>query len=298
MIYTSDLYSRVLMEPASAGANALKVISGYATAPMANRHIQSLAAESLDVHIELIHGMAIADGVSLADHQQFLNLEAREKFRCHYRNELPAVHAKLYVWLSEGTPVKAFQGSANYSQVAFLRGSNREEIVSEVDPARALEYWESALSLSLEQITLLNRETSPELESVRLPLVMRNGEVHRSSGLNWAFRGNNLTRNKDEAYIPVPAPVQRMKFFPERTVEFTILTDDDYSFIGRVAQDNGKAIHSRPRNSIMGAYFRRRMSLPSQSFVETSDLDNYGRRDVTFYKLDDETYYMDFSINN
>jgi len=96
----------------------------------------------------------------------------------------------------------------------------------------------------------------------------------------------------------------RMGFFPDREQHFTVLTDDGKSIICSTAQsakkdaplDNYKAIHSTTNNSLLGEYFRYRLGLASGAFVNTSDVINYGRTDVTFYKLDDETYYMDFDL--
>lgn len=48
-------------------------------------------------------------------------------------------------------------------------------------------------------------------------------------------------------------------------------------------------------NSELGEYFSYRLGLPSGAKVTKEDLERYGRTDVDFYKLDEETYYMDFS---
>lgn len=61
-----------------------------------------------------------------------------------------------------------------------------------------------------------------------------------------------------------------------------------------VAQD--KAIHTTKSNSIFGKYFRERLNVPLGNFVVKQDLINYGRTDVKICKIDDETYFMDFSV--
>ena len=60
--------------------------------------------------------------------------------------------------------------------------------------------------------------------------------------------------------------------------------------------EEGYTIHSI-KNSLIGEYFRNRLGLADGVFIETDDLLRYGRTDVEFYKLDDENYYMDFSVN-
>ena len=91
-------------------------------------------------------------------------------------------------------------------------------------------------------------------------------------------------------------PVARTDHFPPRGEVFTIITDDDKSLICVRAQDGGKAIHTTQNNSILGMYFRYRLGVPGGSLLSRSHLDSYGRTDIDFYKIDEETYYMDFSV--
>ena len=76
---------------------------------------------------------------------------------------------------------------------------------------------------------------------------------------------------------------------------FTALTDDRHQLILRIEQQNDKAITTPARNSDLGEYFRNRLGLANGSYITRADLDRYGRTDVVFLKLDEETYYMDFS---
>ena len=77
---------------------------------------------------------------------------------------------------------------------------------------------------------------------------------------------------------------------------FTAFTDDRHQLILRIEQQNNKAITTPARNSDLGEYFRNRLGLANGDFVTREDLDRYGRTDVIFIKLDEETYYMDFSV--
>ena len=81
-----------------------------------------------------------------------------------------------------------------------------------------------------------------------------------------------------------------------RTERFTVRADDGFVFIATVAQDGDKAIHSPEGNHIIGQYFRKRLGVDSGAPVTREHLDQYGRTDVTFYKIDGETYYMDFAV--
>lgn len=163
-------------------------------------------------------------------------------------------------------------------------------------------------------------ETSASCEYVVLPLVALNssvakgfraGEVPPTSGLNWGHRSDGQSpRNPDEAYIPVPRAVHREHpgFFPGGTragasaasggisgrIHFQIMTDDGKSMMFRLAQSEDKALHSVPRNSEVGSYFRHRLGVASSVRVETDHLVNYGSRFVRIWKIDDERYFMQF----
>ena len=75
---------------------------------------------------------------------------------------------------------------------------------------------------------------------------------------------------------------------------FTI-TDDGHTLLLRVEQQNDKAITTLLSNAQLGEYLK-----PFRSWkwcvVTKQDLLNYGRTDVTFYKIDDEQYFMDFHV--
>ena len=62
----------------------------------------------------------------------------------------------------------------------------------------------------------------------------------------------------------------------------------------RLAQSEDKALHSVPRNSEVGSYFRHRLGVASSVRVETDHLVNYGSRFVRIWKIDDERYFMQF----
>ncbi len=114
-----------------------------------------------------------------------------------------------------------------------------------------------------------------------------------ASGLNW---GQREGREPNQAYLSLRSSVYQTDFFPARTIHFTVYTDDNKVLICTRAQDNGKAIHTPHNNSLIGEYFRNRLGLTSGEYVTKDDLFAYGRTDVDFYKIDDETYFMDFSV--
>jgi hypothetical protein len=320
MLITQELYKKVLLDPLERKADELKIVSGYATSAMAVRHLLGNQGFKLSVLV----GMCPRDGITITNHRGFVNLvnDSGSRFRCHYQCGRPT-HTKLYVWYSNGKPVEAYIGSANYTQHAFVLNVQNEAF-AECDPMLADKYYRQQLGHAMdclmpdiEKSVPIVRGTKPAIAagarelfvpkssiafdsgnvvvtSVELPLYStRTGRVPKSSGLNW---GQRESRNRNQAYIAVPVPVQRTHFFPPLAVRFNVATDDGEMFEMSVAQMDGKAIETPSSNADIGAYFRRRLGLQSGAFVQDADLDKYGRRTVTFTKFDDENYYMDFSV--
>lgn len=110
--------------------------------------------------------------------------------------------------------------------------------------------------------------------------------------MNWGQRSH---RNKNEAYIPLPSMIAKKGFFPLNKQHFMVSTDDGHTLLLRVEQQNNKAITTPLSNAQLGEYFRRRLGLANGAFITKQHLLTYGRTDVTFYKIDDEEFYMDFS---
>ena len=118
--------------------------------------------------------------------------------------------------------------------------------------------------------------------------------VPMSSGLNW---GQRPGREQNQAYLPVPADIQKNNFFPDTGIEFEILTDDGFRWRCARRQANGKAIHTIENNSTMGLYFRKRIGLEPGDLITLGDLLRYGRTSVTIYKKSTHLYLLEFSIS-
>ena len=63
----------------------------------------------------------------------------------------------------------------------------------------------------------------------------------------------------------------------------------------RVEQEGDKAITCPDDNSLLGRYFKDRLHIEYGNPITAKDLDAYGRRSITFKKINDELFYMDFS---
>lgn len=317
-----DIAKTVLFDPLLLGANELYIISGYATPTMLSWYIKNLNHKTkVPIKIFLLVGMVPFDGISVSVHEGFIQIIRSEhpqeiaKLECSYIYDAPAVHGNLFIWAKDGSPVCAFSGSSNFVQSSFV-GRHRQEIMNECNPQESLEYYQSLIDRSIyvhhaeveEYVIIHPTHAVLDLENtliddfdfmaqdryqmVTLSLITRNGEPGKRSGLNWGHRPG---RNPNEAYIPLPSKITKSGFFPLEKRHFTAITDDRHQLILRVEQQNDKAITTPARNSDLGEYFRNRLGLANGALVTRSDLDKYGRTDIIFLKLDEETYYLDFS---
>ena len=324
-VYSEELFDLALVQPAKNGGTDLYVVSGYASPAMVIRHYEELRKLGVTVNLDLQIGMTSKDGLpepALVGFRTIQNQVISGKVQCRFNTGTP-FHSKVYVWCTESGPVQAFLGSANYSQTAFgigTGGPKQRELLTEVNPFQAFDYVIDVSGTSI-------KPDDPEVEklikisgnyeghwssisadgsshpvdpgengdSVLLPLVQTTkfpGEVHNSgAGLNWGQRGR---RNRSEAYIPVPAHIRNLHFFPDRGVRFQIFTDTGESFVATIAQSGGKAIETPEDNGLIGQYFRKKLGLMPGDFVTTEALHNFGSTVVKLIKLEEDLYRMVF----
>ena len=300
----NNLFEEVLIVPATdAEIDRLLIVSGFATASMASKHMEELANLNQHVNIDLIVGMTRYSGIERAQHLALQKL-VRDKpfgmdFTCRYVTSGSPVHAKSYCWTKRGRPFIGFTGSANYTMTAFGRNQvETMEITGGQEVADFFKYVRKStvdcLDTEIENRVQLteSRKINDERDSISLSLLTKQpGQTPDRSGINW---GQRLSRDPNQAYIHVPADIGRSGFFPDRYEQFTVLTDDNCSFIMVRAQDGGKGLHTTQNNAILGKYLRQRMGLASGEYVTAQHLEEYGRDNVTFTKIDDETYLLDF----
>lgn len=323
---SDNLFDDILSSPARDGYDELLIISGYASAPMARRHIDILEKKhgAVPSKIRLHIGMASTDGVSRAQHRTFRELSQRQdslQFSCSYSTNGAEVHSKLYIWLLRGDPALAWTGSANYTQTGFgLNSTGRREVLTPTDPQAALTYAEEILKSSVVDCLSPKVESSisftdagphqhhrnhaasaPKHKTVgykdapQVTLSLLDTKTHRTpekSGINW---GQREERDSNEAYIAVPSDIQKMKFFPPRGEYFLATTDDGETLLLNSAQERGKALQTPECNSLLGRYLRKRLRISPGSYVRTSDLQKHGRSNVTFTRTGKEEYHLDFS---
>lgn len=318
-MFSTDLANKILFEPLQSGMDELSILSAYATPNMLSWYIKNLFHKTASpMKINLIVGMVPFDNLSVSVHEGFQQIVSSDlphevsAVQCSYVIDKPAEHSNLFIWSRQGQPQKAFCGSANFVQSSFV-GNLRRELMVQCDPVEASDYFSSVIDKTvycnhaeIEEYIILrpthpvldmesNRVIAPDnCDSVTLSLVTRTGKPGARSGLNWGQRDG---REPNEAYIPLPINIAKSGFFPLGKQHFTAITDDRHQLILRIEQQNDKAITTPARNSDLGEYFRNRLGLANGEFVTREALDRYGRTDVRFIKLDDETFYLDFSNN-
>lgn len=82
----------------------------------------------------------------------------------------------------------------------------------------------------------------------------------------------------------------------EAQIRFSVQTDDDEIFSCiRASGGYGKEIEIPQDNAELGRWFRKRLGIASGTPITDAIMRNYGRETVTFYKLSEDQFFMDFS---
>lgn len=327
------LYDDCLLDAARNDADRLLVVSGYASPAFASTHMRELvkyAGVRPNFSLQLLVGMASRHGILHRDHQLYQRLTQYNDLQFEARYNIDPnrpVHAKVYVWLKNGSPVDAWTGSANYTANGFGR-SNRplEEVLTRVDHDSAYDYTLNLFEQGLDvndpaigsnsifvnhhprtaptHLKALPNSTSPSAPSPTDRVVLslldeQTQETHNAGGgINWGQPTPGRTRpSLDEAYLHVPAKIQRREFFPPRGTHFPIETDDgELMIFARLSGTHGKQITTPHNNAELGLYLRRRLGLRPGAFVLRKHLDHYGRTDVTLWVDKNGRYHLDFSV--
>lgn len=313
--FAETLAQKLLFSPIKNGANKLCILTSHATPSMASWLLKSYEENKItDVVIDLIVGSVFNEGIDEISHEGFKELHGNRysntwsNFSCCYLYIPPSPETNYYVWLTNETPLKAYCCPYEFTQQSMLR--RYKDLPNSVVATDAYKIYENAVGRSIycnhaevDDYIVVHSSSTPltafpsklEENCVHLSLLARGGETGTKSGLNW---GQRNSRNKNEAYIPLPVNIARSGFFPLNKQHFLVVTDDHHTLQLRVEQQNNKAITTPASNALLGEYFRNRLGLPNGSYIKKENLLAYGRSDVTFYKIDEEQYYMDFSVSN
>jgi hypothetical protein len=144
----------------------------------------------------------------------------------------------------------------------------------------------------------------------RMPL--RVGPEQQMSNLNVFFGGERRNAQRtwgrprpwyEVELIPGREWYRNAPAFPDATVHFRVITDDGYTFEVNSSLDEAWGAQKNFRSSgdleILGRWIKGRLeasgALTPGDHVTTSTLETYGRDQIELVRLDDDTWYMDFS---
>jgi hypothetical protein len=323
MMLTTDLYEYALIRPADQ-ADRLFIVSGYASATFARRHLQDLVGKKRCPEVNLIIGMPDSRG----DHLAFVELhkEFENKFKAYYLKDHPPVHCKMYAWFRESAPEKGFAGSANYTQYGFLHEKQQKNQLSDEDPLLIRHFFKELRSRCVplpeapvppvpsrspklpgptEDVPPGGAVWVEERKVARISFLQSDGGLPEMSGPNWGQRssgGRSNGKGVNEAYLPLKGKIAGKPYWwtgwtPTKATRFTLITDDDQTFDCVTAQDYDKVIVTTDNNSLLGIYLRNRWGVREGALVTRDHLNHYGRTDYTLIKLDDETFMLDLSVS-
>ncbi len=316
--YSGSLAQKILFDPITLGADKLCILSKEASPSMISWLLTTYDEKKIKgITVELIvTSLSDKGGVTKMTHEAFKEIHrlshatnASNAFSCSYYYGTSIFTDNVLVWLFNEKPLKAYSFSCNFTQSDLLRHDGG--LLSDYNEDSALIIFEQAIDKSIycvnseiEDFVVIGPAYVPTTEALNLKnpnfitlslVTKRTGEPGTKSGLNW---GQRSKRNRNEAYIPIPRKIAKSGFFPLNEQHFLVVTDDHHTLQLRVEQQNDKAITTPTSNAQLGEYFRNRLGLRNGVYVRVEDLDAYGRRDVSFLKIDDEQFYMDFSVDN
>ena len=131
------------------------------------------------------------------------------------------------------------------------------------------------------------------MDTCKVYLLNSDGEVQY--GLNW---GQRINRDPNQSYLQLDPEVYNGDFFPVKGKYFIVVTDDNESIIfNRAQKEKGCALQTPDNNSILGRYIRKRLGVKDGAEIVKDDIDRYGKNFITFTKIDNMHYQMDFSNN-
>jgi len=309
---SKGIMNAVLMDPARAGGNRLRIVSGYASPAMLENHLRRLSRASLPVDIWLTIGMSKGslDSQDRRSYQDILRTDWKGPTVSGVSviSKGPQVHSKIYVWSGPQGFKQAFAGSANYSVSALVEETTKE-VCAEVNWEFADEYVRECESHSrkivisagdrkkwLEMELAMSGDGPDEAlvirsERVEIPLLVRKAgllQVPEKSGLNW---GQREGREPNQAYLSLPSVIRN--FFPPPPTRFMVYTKRFGGFVAVRAQAQGKALQSSTNNSTLGLILRAAIDAPPGSFVTTEAIQNAGLASLSCYRLISGDFYLE-----
>lgn len=127
-----------------------------------------------------------------------------------------------------------------------------------------------------------------QYEKIETPLVLpRENDVHFDiTGVNAWVEGN-------KPYIKEGSLYRFRGFFPNE-ITFNVYTDDGYCFEAILKGRFGRELHFLDVD--ISDYFKLRLGKLKKEIISIDDLSSYGRAKLTFYKVKENKFILDFSL--
>lgn len=152
---------------------------------------------------------------------------------------------------------------------------------------------------TLRKISISNEDVIIDFsQSIVIPLYSKkNGEkyIFEKSGLNqWNAEGR--ARDYDEIYIPFNSILREKYegFFPPRDTPFEVILPNGKTMSMKLCQDNCKALMSNPNKELGKWLLRDVLKIQYGKIITYNDLLEIGIDSVSFKKIDDKKYSLDF----
>lgn len=277
------------------------------------------------------------EGLSIKDHKDYIDLMKRyEQLKIYYKIKYPLTHIKLYKFdFHNKKPIK-YIGSANFSKSGFFHNQEillkTEENFAELfnmikdgsllctsdDIKRHIIFYEEDKKEPLVNPKKKDKETltkiRPENDQLstkpnntyikykniiikrfeyaadadfKIPIIIKNDKLQDDKGINAWIRNQT-------PYLRQSNKFPFTNYFPSKK-EFKIITDTNEVLTGKLTEEKPTQLELYPN---IYEYLKRKLSLIEHRPITYKDLSRNNLLEIWVTKIDEETYYFDFSPKN
>lgn len=288
--------------------------------------------------LDLIVGMHLFEGFSFGQYDALCNLNKllkEENLGAIYLSASFKYHGKVYLFQESDEHSISIIGSSNLTKISpseriydtdvITDDKNLTRNVSDLLLALRDKGCETIDTIDNQRIKILppenlfedylsvNKVADSELAEIqslmtdiKFDILLKDEE---KSNLNVYFgkprvnfsNGSKLPRPWYEVELIVSKKTTEFPNYPKKDSEFTVITDDGYTFNCKVSGDFSKNFRSAGDLSILGRWIKGRMenakALTIGEKITKSNFDKYGRDTITLTKTKKENiWYLDFGV--
>ncbi|QTJ43830.1 phospholipase D family protein [Dolosigranulum pigrum] len=328
MLYDENLYQHTFKQhlPAS---NLLKIISGFASPSFTRRVLD----EFKHVKIELYIGMT-QQGLSQTTRQAFTTLytDYPDRLKVYYQYKSDPTHIKLYEICYNNNSLCTFVGSANFTVNGFERYRELLTVIYddtnrlfEKQRERSLEATDKRVGSVIPVIDEMEDENLEADDFIK----DNQKKMHPRTWLNDQFREYHYMRHPfstfSKGYVDVDNYIEIPLVLPSDNLskginaglygkEAYLSETGGFSFANFFGEDLNKLVKFQcddgqlltgivePRRSnrlkflpSIYDYIAQRIGIVKNQPITIKKLDQYGRRTIKIFKIDEQEYELDFN---